>query len=163
MVGAPLLLGILLLLGVANGSPVLAAKLLDGRFDRPLDGGRKLPDGQSVFGASKTIRGLLVSTLSTMLAALALGFEWSLGAGIAAGAMAGDLCSSFVKRRFRLAPHSQVLGLDQIPEALVPLLLIQDRLGLSWLDIAVLLTAFLALQIGLSRLLFRLGIRDRPH
>ena len=32
MLAAPLLLGVLLLLGVANGSPVLAAKLLNERF-----------------------------------------------------------------------------------------------------------------------------------
>jgi hypothetical protein len=56
-----------------------------------------------------------------------------------------------------------VFGLDQIPEALLPLLLVQDRLDLSWWDITVLLTAFVALQIGLSRLLFLLGIRDRPY
>jgi CDP-2,3-bis-(O-geranylgeranyl)-sn-glycerol synthase len=56
-----------------------------------------------------------------------------------------------------------VFGLDQIPEALLPLLLVQDHLGLSWLDITALLTSFLALQLALSRLLFRLGIRDRPY
>jgi CDP-2,3-bis-(O-geranylgeranyl)-sn-glycerol synthase len=163
MMAAPQLLGILLLLGIANGSPVLAARLLRYRFDVPLDGGRRLPDGQPVFGSSKTIRGLVVSIGSTTIAALLLGFEWSVGVGISVGAMAGDLSSSFVKRRLRLEPHAQSFGLDQIPEALLPLVLLQDRLGLSWWDIIVLLTAFVALQMGLSRLLFRLGIRDRPY
>jgi hypothetical protein len=163
MVAAPLLLGLLLLLGVANGSPVVAAKLLKQRFDVPLDGGRKLPDGKPVFGFSKTIRGLVVSMCFTVIVALLLGFEWSVGVAVSAGAMAGDLCSSFVKRRLRLEPHTQSFGLDQLPEALLPLLLLQDRLGLSWWDITVLLVAFLALQIGLSRLLFLLGIRDRPY
>src|SRR5687768_5035309 len=75
MMAAPQLLGILLLLGIANGSPVLAARLLRYRFDVPLDGGRRLPDGQPVFGSSKTIRGLVVSIGSTTIAALLLGFE----------------------------------------------------------------------------------------
>ena len=82
---------------------------------------------------------------------------------MAGGAMSGDLFSSFVKRRLRLEPHAQAFGLDQIPEALLPLLLLPDRLDLSGLEIAALLTAFVVLQIVLSRLLFRLGIRDRPH
>ncbi len=158
----PQLLSILLLLGVANGSPVIAAKLLKERFCAPVDGGRKLPDGQPVFGSSKTIRGLVVSICSTMIVALPLGFDWTVGAGVGIGAMAGDLSSSFVKRRLRLEPHARAFGLDQVPESLLPLLLLKDHLGLNWLDIAVLLIAFLALQLGLSRLLFRFGIRDRP-
>ena len=166
MLAAPLLLGILLLLGVANGSPVLAATLLKERFNLPLDGGRKLPDGQPLFGSSKTIRGLLVSICSTTIVALVLGFEWSLGVGVAAGAMAGDLFSSFVKRRFRTAPHTQVFGLDQIPEALLPLLLFQDRLGLSWWDITVLLTAFSLSRSGSHASCFYLalaiGLTERP-
>ena len=163
MLAAPLLLGVLLLLGIANGSPVVAANLLKERFSAPLDGGRKLCDGQPVFGSSKTIRGLVASICSTTIVALVLGFEWTVGVGIAVGAMLGDLSSSFVKRRLRLKLHAQVFGLDQIPEALLPLLLVQDHLGLSWLDITALLACFLALQLALSRLLFRLGIRDRPH
>jgi CDP-2,3-bis-(O-geranylgeranyl)-sn-glycerol synthase len=163
MLTDPLLLSILLLLGVANGSPVFARSLLKERFSAPLDGGRTLPDGQPLFGTSKTVRGLAVSVCSTTFVAMILGFEWSSGLVISLGAMAGDLFSSFVKRRLRLEPHAQAFGLDQVPEALLPLLLLRDRLGLSWLEVAVLLTAFVALQLGLSRLLFRLGIRDRPY
>jgi hypothetical protein len=160
---APQLLSILLLLGVANGSPIFARRLLKERFTAPIDGGRKLPDGQPVFGSSKTVRGLVVSLCSTTLIALVLGFEWSIGTSISLGAMAGDLFSSFVKRRLWLEPHAQALGLDQVPEALLPLFVVRDRLGLSWLEIAVLLTAFVALQVLLSRLLFLLGARDRPY
>jgi CDP-archaeol synthase len=163
MLAAPLLLCVLLLLGIANGSPVVAANFFKERFNAPLDGGRKLCDGQPVVGSSKTIRGLVASICSTTIVALVLGFEWTVGVGIAAGAMVGDLSSSIVKRRLGLKPHAQVFGLDQIPEALLPLWLVQDHLGLSWLDITALLTCFLALQLALSRLLFRLGIRDRPY
>src|SRR5215207_7523409 len=115
MLTDPLLLSILLLLGVANGSPILARSLLKERFSAPLDGGRTLPDGEPVFGPSKTICGLVVSICSTSIVALVFalvfGFEWSVGVVVAVGAMGGDLFSSFVKRRFRLEPHAQVFGL----------------------------------------------------
>ena len=39
-----------------------------------------------------------------------------IGLLVAATAMAGDLLSSFLKRRLALAPSSQAIGLDQIPE-----------------------------------------------
>jgi CDP-archaeol synthase len=55
---------------------------------------------------------------------------------VAATAMAGDLLSSFVKRRFGLAPSSKATGLDQIPEALFPLLACRSALSLTALDIA---------------------------
>src|SRR3954462_11566849 len=160
---APQLLSILLLLGVANGSPIFVRRLLKERFTAPIDGGRRLPDGQPVFGSSKTVRGFVVSLCSTTLIALVLGFEWSIGTSIGLGAMTGDLFSSFVKRRLRLEPHAQAFGLDQVPEALVPLLLVRDRLGLGWVEVAALLTAFVAPQLVLSFLLFMLGARDRPY
>ena len=137
--------------------------MLKKHFTTPVNGRRKLLDEQPVFGSSKTVLGLVVSLCSTTLIALVLGFDWSIGTTIALGAMAGDLFSSFVKRRLRLEPHAQAFGLDQVPEALVPLLLVRDRLGLGWLEIAALLTAFVALQLVLSRLLFMLGARDRPY
>ena len=126
---APQLLSILLLLGVANGSPIFARRLLKERFSIPVDGGRQLPDGQPVFGSSKTVLGLVVSLCSTTLIAFVLGFDWSIGTSIALGAMAGDLFSSFVKRRLRMEPHAQAFGLDQVPEALLQLLVVRDRLS----------------------------------
>src|SRR5687767_7052887 len=65
MLTASLLLTILLLLGVANGSPLLAAKVFNQRLSCPVDGGCTLSDGQPVFGDSKTVRGVVVSICST--------------------------------------------------------------------------------------------------
>ena len=158
-----LLLQLLILLVVANGTAVGAKKLLGAAFARPLDGGALFVDGQPIFGPSKTIRGIVVSVLATSVCAALIGLGWEVGILVATFAMAGDLFSSFVKRRLRLEPHAQAFGLDQVPEALVPLLLVRDRLGLGWLEIAALLTAFVALQLVLSRLLFMLGARDRPY
>lgn len=153
----------LLLLGVANGTPVFAHKLLKERFATPLDGGMTLADRQPLFGAAKTVRGLALSIAATTLAGGLLGLDWSTGALFAAASLAGDLLSSFTKRRLGLSPHAQAFGLDQIPEALLPLLLLQDSLGLSAVDIAATVAAFVILTVILSPILFSLNIRDRPY
>lgn len=159
-----LLIGhVLVLLGVANGTPVFATWLLGNRLGTPLDGGLKFPDGRPLFGPSKTVRGLVLAVACTALAAALLGFGWITGAALAAASMLGDLLSSFIKRRLGLRTHSQAFGLDQVPESLLPLLVFQQRLGLGYGDIAVLVAAFIVLELLLSRLLFRLHIRDRPY
>jgi hypothetical protein len=157
------ILRVLLLLGTANGTPVFATKVLKDRFGAPLDAGLTLPDRQRLFGASKTVRGLVVSIAATTLAAVLLGLDWSTGAMFAAASLGGDLMSSFTKRRLKLRLHAQAFGLDQIPEALLPLLLLRTRLDLSAADIAVTVAAFVILELALSRLLFALHIRDRPY
>ncbi len=55
-----LLLQLLILLVVANGTAVVAKKLFGGAFARPLDGGALFVDSQPLFGPSKTIRGLAI-------------------------------------------------------------------------------------------------------
>ncbi len=158
-----LIVEILMLLGVANGTPIFATRLCGGRLNAPLDGGLKFPDGRPLFGPSKTVRGLVLSVACTTLAAPLLGFEWISGAGLASASMFGDLLSSFIKRRLGLRAHSQAPGLDQIPESLLPLLVLRQHLGLGYGDIAVIAAAFIVLELVLSRLLFRLHIRDRPY
>ena len=154
---------ILLLLVIANGVPVLGKKIFGATFNRALDGGLQLHDGYPLFGPSKTIRGVVLSIATTTLAAGALGFDWTDGALIAALAMLGDLTSSFVKRRLGRPPSSLALGLDQIPESLLPTLAFKTRLGLTAWDIAGVVFAFILLELLLSRLLFGLRLRDRPH
>jgi hypothetical protein len=158
-----LLLKLLVLLAIANGTPILATKLFKDRFAYPLDGGINLADGCPLFGESKTIRGIVASLISTTLAAMVLGLEWTVGATLAAASLAGDLASSFAKRRLGLKAHAQAFALDQIPEALLPLLLLRLELALSAIDIATLVVAFIVLEIVLSYLLFKLRIREQPY
>ena len=68
-----LLLQLLVLLVVANGTAVIAKKLLGATLARPLDGGALFGDGQPIFGPSKTIRGIVVSLLATSICAAADG------------------------------------------------------------------------------------------
>jgi len=157
------ILQLLVLLAVANGSPVIAKRVFGQRFSWPLDAGATLFDGRPVFGASKTIRGVLLALVATSIAAALIGFDWGLGLLVGMSAMAGDLLSSFLKRRLGRLPSSRALGLDQIPESLLPALAGRNLLGLDWLDIALVTGLFLAGEILVSRWLYRLRIRDQPY
>jgi CDP-2,3-bis-(O-geranylgeranyl)-sn-glycerol synthase len=143
--------------------PIMATELLQDRFRLPLDCGLILPDSEPLFGASKTFRGIILSVLCTSGAAVLLHMDWSTGAIIGATSMLGDLFSSFIKRRLHLPPHAQAFGLDQIPEALLPLLVVKAQFNLTILHIAGLMLAFVVLEVVLSWILFRLKIRDRPY
>ena len=159
-----LILQLLILLAVANGTPVIAKLLLGDKFAASLDGGAPFGDGRPWFGPSKTIRGfVLLAVLATTGAAVLLGLGWKMGVLVGTMAMAGDLLSSFVKRRLGLAPSSQAIGLDQIPESLFPLLAAFLLLPLTALDVAVATMLFFAGGLLLSRLLYKWHVRDRPY
>jgi hypothetical protein len=153
----------LILLSLANGSPLIAKRILGEIFARPLDGNVQFVDGRPLFGPSKTIRGIVVSLLVTALGAPLLGFPIWIGLLVAAAAMAGDLLSSFLKRRFGLAASSKATGLDQIPESLFPLLACRSVLSLTAIDIAAGCAIFFIGELLLSHLFFRLRLRDRPY
>lgn len=152
-----------LLLAAANGAPVIAKRIFGGRFAYPLDGGLRFLDRRPLFGPSKTIRGVLVSILITTASAPFVGLRPKTGALLAAIAMAGDLFSSFVKRRLDLRPSSRALGLDQVPESLFPLLACRDALSLTAADIVLAVLAFFVGELILSRLLYKADLRDEPY
>src|SRR5690349_13242344 len=123
-------------LALANGTPLFAKKVFGNWFARPLGAGITFIDGRPLLGRSKTVRGILASLLVTTVGALVIGVSPGIGAAVAVTAMAGDLFSSFIKRRLALAPSSQAIGLDQVPESLVPLLACRTALSLTAADIA---------------------------
>ncbi len=154
---------LLVLLFVANGTPILAKRLLGSRFAWPVDAGRSFVDGRPWFGRAKTWRGLILAPVVTAIGALLLDLDPGLGATTGALAMTGDLMASFVKRRMGLSSSSQALGFDQIPEALLPMLACKFMLGLGWFSVVAIVAVFTLGSLLLSRLLYRLGIRERPY
>jgi CDP-2,3-bis-(O-geranylgeranyl)-sn-glycerol synthase len=160
----PLMIARLLcLLTAANGTPVLAKKVAGDVLAFPIDRGFILADGQPLLGSSKTVRGLLLAIVATTLSSALLGLGWWTGALVGGAAMAGDMLSSFVKRRMKLASSSRATGLDQIPESLLPLLVCRELLSLTLLDIAAIVSAFVIGEMLLSRVLYAWHIRDRPY
>lgn len=156
-------IGIAFLLVVANGFPVLVAKLVGDTADWPIDAGKTLADGRPLFGASKTWRGLFSSLLFTVLAAILLGFGWLLGLTVASGATLGDLLSSFIKRRAELPSSAKATGLDQLPEAVIPALFLVLFFHYSWTVALSAAGLFAISDVIASPLLFKLGLRRVPH
>ena len=159
---------------VANGSPILVRNAF-GRIcsNCPLDFNLNFFDGHPLLGESKTIRGLVTSLLITPVIALLIGLSFEAGFIIALFAMLGDSFSSFLKRRLGQPSSSRATGLDQIPESLFPLLafnvMIENDAGgshelyLNWPNIMLIVLVFFILELLLSRLLYKMKIRDRPY
>jgi CDP-archaeol synthase len=160
---SPVVLRLVLLLFVANATPVIVKGLLGDRISSALDGNRAFVDGRPVLGRSKTIRGFILAILATTAAAPLIGLTWQIGLLVGSLAMAGDLFSSFVKRRLGRQPSSPVVGLDQIPESLFPLLACVGPLSLTFLDVAIGVATFFFAELLVSRLLYAFDLRDRPY
>ena len=157
------LLQLMILLAIANVSPIFAKRIFGNHYAWPLDGNIKFVDGRPIFGTSKTVRGILLSCFITSACAPLLGLNLKIGFVVATAAMAGDLLSSFLKRRLGLPPSSKASGFDQIPESLFPLLACRQALSLTALDIVIGTAIFFVGEVVLSRLLFKLHFRDRPY
>lgn len=142
----------LLLVIVANLAPWAAGRLLPRRWRSPLDGGAALADGSRLLGDHKTWRGLAAGILACALVARLLRQPLLLGAAFGALALAADAASSFLKRRLRLRPGTEIPGLDQLPEALMPLLVLARPLGLGFTDAIAVASAFMLLDLATLRL-----------
>jgi CDP-diglyceride synthetase len=154
---------VLFLVAVANGAPIIAKRFLRNRMASPIDGGRMLNDGQPLFGKSKTVRGIVFSLVLTVTLAPLVHLSFLTGAMISAAAMIGDLFSSFLKRRLKIAPSGMAVALDQIPEVLLPALVARWALPLALSDISAIVLIFFVAQLFLSRIFSALQIRDEPY
>ena len=163
MMDGAVLAKILLLLWIANGTPILAARLLGKHWATPVDFGFHLRDQHPLFGESKTWRGLLSAILTTTPAAMSLGFDLGWGLLLGTLAMAGDLLSSFIKRRLGLAPSERARLLDQVPESMLPVMALAAHGFISWLEGAIVTALFVFTDMLFSLLLYRLKIRKRPY
>jgi hypothetical protein len=126
-----LFIKLLILLWFINFAPPFLVVVFDSKYSRPIDGGCLFPDGRPLFGRHKTVRGVLAGIITGGSVGLALGLPFWLGLGVGSLSMAGDLFSSFLKRRLSLASGYAVPGLDQVPEGLLPFALIAPHYSLS--------------------------------
>jgi CDP-diglyceride synthetase len=157
------ILRILLLLTVANAAPVVARDFLRNRLAMPIDGGATFADGRPILGSSKTFRGVVAAALATAICAPLLGIGWDIGLRVGIAAMAGDLASSFVKRRLNVRSGGRATGLDQLPESFLPLLVCWRALSLNFPDAIVICAVFMLGEMAISPLLYRWRLRERPY
>ena len=151
------------LIGAANAAPVALKRFLADRYSQPVDNGLVLRDGHRLLGPSKTWRGIAIGILAPACLSPLISLPWQAGVLVGAAAMGGDCLSSFVKRRIGLAASSMALGLDQIPESLLPAISMRAYAQLSTIDILMVVLIFFLGELALSRVLFRLGLRERPY
>ncbi len=92
-----------------------------------MDGGRKFMDGEPLFGKGKTIEGFLFAVIAGTMVGLVqniiypvvasyglVRMDATLGFLLSFGAMFGDLCGSFIKRRMKIPRGSPAPLLDQL-------------------------------------------------
>lgn len=158
-----LCLELFVMLVLANGAPVVAAGLFKVHWSAPVDGGRLWKDGRPILGESKTWRGVVSGSLACGLFSMATGLGFVFGGVFGLLGLAGDMLSSFIKRRLGLASSARAVALDQIPEALLPMLLAMWWLPVSVWGVILVVVLFTLSNIFASPVLYRLGIRRQPH
>ncbi|MCC6045838.1 MAG: CDP-2,3-bis-(O-geranylgeranyl)-sn-glycerol synthase [Ignisphaera sp.] len=160
---------------VANGTPVVTARLLQklGFQRHPIDFGKKFVDGRRILGDSKSWEGLITGILTGTLA----GYMQSLyqlikaptnfvivGFVLSIGAMIGDILGAFIKRRLGLNPGEPVLLLDQLLFIITALGLstILNLLKLSLFEWLMAITLTFILHIITNFLAYVVGLKDVP-
>jgi CDP-2,3-bis-(O-geranylgeranyl)-sn-glycerol synthase len=133
------------------------------RLDFAIDCGRRLADNNRILGSSKTWRGVIGAVMFTSIGAVLLGYPASTGVLIAVYAVLGDVFSSYIKRRLGMAPSSMAPLLDQVPESLFPALMFMDTFEMNYQSIIILVCVFIVIELLLSFILFKLGIRNKPY
>jgi len=141
---------LVLLLVIANATPVAVSLLLGRHLGFPLDGHLDFIDQRPLFGPSKTLRGLVAAILVSALVAPLFGLTFAQGALFGSLAMLGDLITSFIKRRLGMAPSKSVPGFDQLLETLLPLWVMQPVFGASGVEIAAAIAAFVVIDLLFS-------------
>jgi hypothetical protein len=154
-------LGALLLVVVANLAPWATGRYLSRYWRTPLDGGATFADGSRVLGDHKTWRGLVVGLLACGAAAWLLHIPLLIGIAFGALSLAADTTTSFIKRRLRLQPGAELPVVDQLPEALVPLLVLARPLELGLIQSVTVALVFLVLDLAATRLRHPIGRSDK--
>jgi CDP-2,3-bis-(O-geranylgeranyl)-sn-glycerol synthase len=163
---------------LANMTPPLAKKISFLKdFNAPVDFGLKVRR-QCLFGSHKTWRGVFSAIfvgMSVLLVqgCLAANFSvfrnisqidygaqnlFSLGFLMAAGVMAGDLGSAFIKRRLNINPGEKFIPWDQTNYVIGAFVFAQPYLHLSFKVWFTLFVATFFLHVAINRIGYELGI-----
>ena len=108
-----IILHVLIVVGLANGAPIIATRILGEHFAQAIDAGKCASDGYRWLGDSKTWRGIVSAFLLALPVALWLGYSPGTAFALISLSMLGDLISSFIKRRRGLASSSRAIQSDR--------------------------------------------------
>ncbi|MEN4006500.1 MAG: CDP-2,3-bis-(O-geranylgeranyl)-sn-glycerol synthase [Methanobacteriaceae archaeon] len=133
---------------------------------KPLDSGRKFIDGRRIFGDGVTWHGTLIGTGIGILIGSLQGILSGniiqgilLGFFLGGGALIGDACGSFVKRRMKIKRGQPTLFLDQLDFVVVALLFASIVVILPFYMIILILIISFILHLSANIIAYFLGIK----
>jgi len=133
---------------------------------KPLDSGRKFTDGRRIFGDGVTWRGTLIGTGIGTLIGLLQGILSGniiqgtlLGFFLGGGALVGDACGSFVKRRMKIKRGHPTPFLDQLDFVVVALLFASTVIILPFYMIILIFIISFILHLSTNIIAYFFGIK----
>lgn len=145
-----------------NFLPPLSNLIFGNRFNIPVDFNKKFIDKKPIFGAHKTFRGIIIAVMGGTLWFPLMKTSWQVAFFAAIISMAGDLLSSFIKRRFQMESGKSAPILDQFFEGTFPLIYFYYYLPLSLDKIIIVLMFFLPITYAGSWIWRYLVFRPSP-
>lgn len=134
---------------------------------KPLDFNHNLRDGRRILGNGVTWRGTIIGTLIGTLIGLIQGIISGnialgilLGFALGGGAMIGDACGSFIKRRLKVERGRPAPILDQLDFVVGALVFASFIIPIPFEMIVVILVISVFLHLGANIIAYLLGLKN---
>jgi len=133
----------------------------------PLDLGRSLKDGRRILGDGVTWRGTIIgpiigTTIGTLQGIIAgdILFGATLGLALGGGAIIGDACGSFIKRRIKIERGRPAPIMDQLDFVIGALVFASLVVNISFYMIILIIIITVFLHLGANIIAYSLGMKD---
>ena len=133
---------------------------------KPLDSGKYFRDGRRIFGDGVTWRGTIIGTGIGIFVGLIQGiisgnilYGIILGLFLGGGALIGDACGSFVKRRMNIERGRSMPFLDQLDFVIGALVFASIIVVLPFYMIILILIISIVLHLSANIIAYLLGIK----
>ena len=133
----------------------------------PLDQGKTLKDGRRILGDGVTWRGTIIGTIiGTSIGALQgivagdILFGATLGLALGGGAIVGDACGSFIKRRIKIERGRPAPIMDQLDFAVGALVFASLVVNIPFNMIILIIIITVFLHLGANIIAYLLGMKN---
>ena len=134
---------------------------------KPVDFGRYFIDGRRIIGDGVTWRGLIIGTIIGtffgFIQGIISGNLWEgilIGLFLGGGALIGDACGSFIKRRLRIERGRPAPGLDQLDFVIGALLFASIIVVLPMEMILLIVIITMILHVSANIIAYLIGIKE---
>ena len=133
----------------------------------PLDQGKTLKDGRRILGDGVTWRGTIIGTIiGTSIGALQgivagnILFGATLGLALGGGAIVGDACGSFIKRRIKIERGRPAPIMDQLDFAVGALVFASLVVNIPFNMIILIIIITVFFHLGANIIAYLLGMKN---